>query len=68
MSGKGKRPVLSTEDWIRRFKVVFLVAVVLMLALIIMLFVMCRADMIETAGIQKMMEGSAGAAIEGGRL
>lgn len=71
MADKRKRPVLSSEDWLKRYKIAFFIAVTVMAVLMVLVFLEYRADMIELQAVQKMIQDnmSAGAvAAQGGTV
>lgn len=71
MAGKVRKPVLSSEDWTRRFRIVFLVSLVLMLVLIVLAFTMYRADvlrMVELQNLAKELAATDAANAAGGLL
>lgn len=61
MAGKVRKPVLSSEDWTRRFRIVFLVSLVLMLVLIVLAFTMYRADVLRMVELQNLAKELAAA-------
>ena len=53
---KRTRPVLSSEDWLKRYKIAFFIAVTVMAVLMVLVFMEYRADMIELQAVQKMIQ------------
>lgn len=56
MAGKKSRPVLSSEDWLRRYKIAFFVAVAVMAVLMVVVFLAYRADVMELQSLQMMIQ------------
>ena len=52
MAGRKTRVVLSSEDWLKRYRIVFAVSMAVMAVIIAAVFVAARADMVEMQAVQ----------------
>lgn len=71
MAGRKTRVVLSSEDWLKRYRIVFAVSMAVMAVIIAAVFVAARADMIEMQAVQGVIRESLDTgvqAVEGGAL
>ena len=71
MAGRKTRVVLSSEDWLKRYRIVFAVSIAMMAVIIAAVFVAARADMIEMQVVQGVIRESLETgvqAVEGGAL
>lgn len=71
MAGRKTRVVLSSEDWLKRYRIVFAVSIAVMAVIIAAVFVAARADMIEMQAVQGVIRESLETGVrtaEGGAL
>lgn len=71
MAGRKTKVVLSSEDWLKRYRIVFAVSMAVMAVIIAAVFVAARADMIEMQAVQGVIRESLDTgvqAVEGGAL
>ena len=71
MAGRKTRVVLSSEDWLKRYRIVFAVSIAMMAVIIAAVFVAARADMIEMQAVQGIIRESLETGVrtaEGGAL
>lgn len=71
MAGRKTKVVLSSEDWLKRYRIVFAVSMAVMAVIIAAVFVAARADMIEMQVVQGVIRESLDTgvqAVEGGAL
>lgn len=71
MAGRKTRVVLSSEDWLKRYRIVFAVSIAMMAVIIAAVFVAARADMIEMQAVQGVIRESLETGVrtaEGGAL
>ena len=69
MADKKSRAYLSTEDWLKRFKIAFAVAIVLIFIVLVIAFTLYRVELEQSLSLSSIVTGgTASSSLKGGAL